>query len=233
MPNTCVAADLKVTAATVRKWRSRFAAHRLEGLMDVPRPGRRKVDLVLSEAERSQLMRWARRAKTAQFLALRARIVLRCAEGGTNKQVAAELDVGEQSVNRWRARLVKQRLDGLIDEPRPRRPHIRQGPGRRHQSLDRHLEQQPQAVHLEQDRRRDPQIPRRLPQQDRSHSHRQPARHLSLGFLAHHTSVSPAMPSPLASCWNMPTVPALRARWHDDCYGKRGERPGDGGRGTV
>ncbi|MFB7999263.1 IS630 family transposase [Streptomyces sp. NPDC056002] len=122
MPNTCVAADLKVTAATVRKWRSRFAVHRLEGLMDVPRPGRRKVDLVLSEGERSQLMRWARRAKTAQFLALRARIVLRCAEGGTNKQVAAELGVGEQSVNRWRARFVKQRLDGLVDEPRPGRP---------------------------------------------------------------------------------------------------------------
>ncbi|MET8212500.1 helix-turn-helix domain-containing protein [Streptomyces sp. NPDC005373] len=122
MPNTCVAADLKVTAATVRKWRSRFAVHRLEGLMDVPRPGRRKVDLVLSEAERSQLMRWARRARTAQFLALRARIVLRCAEGGTNKQVAAELGVGEQSVNRWRARFVKRRLDGLVDEPRPGRP---------------------------------------------------------------------------------------------------------------
>ncbi|MFB8000038.1 IS630 family transposase [Streptomyces sp. NPDC056002] len=122
MPNTCVAADLKVTAATVRKWRSRFAVHRLEGLIDVPRPGRRKVDLVLSEAERSQLMRWARRAKTAQFLALRARIVLRCAEGGTNKQVAAELGVGEQSVNRWRARFVKRRLDGLVDEPRPGRP---------------------------------------------------------------------------------------------------------------
>lgn len=121
-PNTRVAADLKVTADTVRKWRSRFAAHRLEGLTDMPRPGRRKAELVLSEAERHQLMRWARRAKTAQFLALRARIVLRCTEGGTNKQVAAELGVSEQSVNRWRARFIKRRLDGLVDEPRPGRP---------------------------------------------------------------------------------------------------------------
>ncbi|WP_256257149.1 helix-turn-helix domain-containing protein [Streptomyces sp. MUSC 14] len=66
--------------------------------------------------------RWARRAKTAQFLALRARIVLRCAEGGTNKQVAAELGARGQSVSRWRPRFVKQRLGRLVDEPRPGRP---------------------------------------------------------------------------------------------------------------
>lgn len=107
-PNTRVAADLKVTAKTVRKWRARFAAHRLEGLMDMPRPGLRKAEPVLSEAERAQLTRWSRRAKTAQFLALRAKIALRCAEGGTNKQVAAELGVRQQSVNCWRARFVKR-----------------------------------------------------------------------------------------------------------------------------
>ncbi|WP_338775736.1 IS630 family transposase [Streptomyces sp. DG1A-41] len=121
-PNTRVAAEFKVTADTVRKWRSRFAARRMAGLADEPRPGRRKSELVLSDDERAQLTRWARRAKTAQFLALRARIVLLCAEGGTNKQVAAELGVREQSVSRWRARFVKRRLDGLVDEPRPGRP---------------------------------------------------------------------------------------------------------------
>jgi transposase len=94
----------------------------MAGLADEPRPGRRKSELMLSDDERAQLTRWARRAKTAQFLALRARIVLACAEGGTNKQVAAELGVSEQSVNRWRARFVKRRLDGLVDEPRPGRP---------------------------------------------------------------------------------------------------------------
>ncbi|MGW1729385.1 IS630 family transposase [Streptomyces sp. NPDC002306] len=121
-PNTRVAAEFKVTADTVRKWRSRFVDRRMAGLADEPRPGRRKSELVLSDDERAQLTRLARRAKTAQFLALRARIVLRCAEGGTNKQVAAELGLHEQSVSRWRARFVEQRLDGLIDEPRPGRP---------------------------------------------------------------------------------------------------------------
>ncbi len=77
---------------------------------------------MLSDAERAQLVRWSRRAKTAQFLALRAKIVLRCAEGGTNKQVAAELGVGHQTVNRWRARFIGHRLEGLVDEPRVGRP---------------------------------------------------------------------------------------------------------------
>ncbi|CCK24429.1 transposase [Streptomyces davaonensis JCM 4913] len=120
--NTAVAAGFGVSTETVRKWRSRFVAGRMAGLVDEPRSGRRKPELVLSEAERAELTRWARRAKTAQFLALRARIVLRCAEGGTNKEIAAELGVSHGTVNRWRSRFIRLRLDGLTDEPRPGRP---------------------------------------------------------------------------------------------------------------
>lgn len=120
--NAAVAAEFEVTSATVAKWRGRFAVRRLAGLTDEPRAGRPKAGLVLTGAERAELTRWARRAKTAQFLALRAKIVLRCAEGGTNKQVAAELGIAQATVNRWRARFVEDRLDGLADEPRPGRP---------------------------------------------------------------------------------------------------------------
>jgi transposase len=120
--NSGVAADLGLSVETVRKWRSRFAEHGVAGLADGARPGRPKAGLVLTGAERDQLTRWARRAKTSQALALRARIVLACAKGSDNKAVAAELRVGEHMVARWRGRFTRQRLDGLGDEPRPGRP---------------------------------------------------------------------------------------------------------------
>ena len=122
MSNADVARELGVAVRSVSKWRRQFAAERLAGLEDAAPVGRRKAELVLAEAERAQLERWARRAKTAQYLALRAKIVLRSAEGGTNKQVAADLGVNESTVERWRARFIARRLGGLHDEPRPGRP---------------------------------------------------------------------------------------------------------------
>jgi transposase len=75
--------------------------------------------LVLSQDERLTLENWVKRRSTAQGLALRARIVLACAQGGSNVAVAARLDVDRKTVRRWRARFLRERLDGLTDEPRP------------------------------------------------------------------------------------------------------------------
>jgi len=86
------------------------------------RTGRPKAVLELTEQERAQLLRWSRRRKSSQALALRSRIVLACASGSDNKSVAAELGCAQATVGKWRARFVEHRLDGLTDEERPGRP---------------------------------------------------------------------------------------------------------------
>jgi transposase len=86
------------------------------------RTGRPLKELILSDEERSILEQWARRPKTAQRLALRSRIVLACANGLTNTQVTKRLGVTMPTVGKWRSRFVDDRLDGLIDEPRPGAP---------------------------------------------------------------------------------------------------------------
>jgi transposase len=120
--NAQVAGMLGVTADTAGKWRRRYAQAGLDGLGDSPRSGRPKAGLELAPAERAQLEAWARRGRTAQSLAMRARIVLACADGRDNKQAAADLGVGERMVSQWRGRFTERRLAGLRDEERSGRP---------------------------------------------------------------------------------------------------------------
>jgi transposase len=84
--------------------------------------GPKPVEIALSEGEREQLERWARRPKSAQALALRSRIVLGCAAGENNTRLARRLGVSVPTVRKWRGRFAGDRLDGLVDEPRPGRP---------------------------------------------------------------------------------------------------------------
>src|SRR5215813_5275718 len=84
--------------------------------------GRPKPILRVTDDERETLQQWARRPKTVQSLAQRARIILACAEGKSNTEIAARLGVTKQTVGKWRSRFLNKSVDGLMDEPRPGTP---------------------------------------------------------------------------------------------------------------
>ena len=80
------------------------------------------MPIELTDGEREELERWARRRRSAAGLAQRSRIVLACAEGATNTAVAQLVGVSVPTVRRWRKRFSELPSDGLLDEPRPGRP---------------------------------------------------------------------------------------------------------------
>ena len=84
--------------------------------------GRPMVTLVLSDEERCYLEGQVRRHRVARSMSDCCRMILRCADGLSNKAVAAEIGVHERTVGKWRRRFLKERIEGLSDEPRPGRP---------------------------------------------------------------------------------------------------------------
>lgn len=108
---------------------------------------RPKKPLSLTETERKTLASWARRPKSSQRLALRSKIVLSCAEGVTNAEVAERLAVSQATVGKWRERFRTQRLEGLADEYRADPPRSL-SEDRVHEVIPRTLESQPRnATH--------------------------------------------------------------------------------------
>lgn len=84
--------------------------------------GRPTQPLTVTDKEKQKLELLERRPKSAQAMAQRARIVLNCAAGLSNTEVATKLHLTRSTVGKWRERFRLERLEGLLDEPRPGAP---------------------------------------------------------------------------------------------------------------
>lgn len=80
--------------------------------------GRPKAAFVVTDLERTELVRLTKRARVNRSLAFRARLVLACAEETTDTAVARRHRTTNATVGKWRTRFIVRRLDGLYDEPR-------------------------------------------------------------------------------------------------------------------
>lgn len=93
------------------------------GMMRMPSP--KLVPLLLTPHERESLEALVREHAPSQSLALRARILLACAEESgiaPLTKVAASAGVSREMVRKWRARFMASRLEGMADAPRPGAP---------------------------------------------------------------------------------------------------------------
>ncbi|MCA9490895.1 MAG: IS630 family transposase [Myxococcales bacterium] len=122
LSNAEIARREGVQDLAARMWRGRYAEAGAAGLHDAQRRGRPTAAIVLSADERDELQRYVRRATISQHLAVRARIVLLCADGLLNKEVAALVGVGANTVGIWRKRFAERRLNGIVDLDRPGGP---------------------------------------------------------------------------------------------------------------
>jgi len=80
--------------------------------------GRPRATLVVTDVERTELVRLTKRAHVNRLLAFRARLVLACADAPTDTVVARRYRTTNTTVGKWRKRFIERRLEGLLDEPR-------------------------------------------------------------------------------------------------------------------
>jgi transposase len=83
---------------------------------------RSAAPVVLSSVEEAELRRVVRTPSSPQQAVSRARIVLRAAEGASNREIAAEIGMSELRVGGWRTKFIAEGIAGLSDRPRSGRP---------------------------------------------------------------------------------------------------------------
>ena len=84
--------------------------------------GRPVKPIKISKEQEEKLRLIERRPSSQQSLALRARVILECAQGKSNLEVAKQLGVCQHMVGKWRRRFIEESLEGLVDAPRSGAP---------------------------------------------------------------------------------------------------------------
>ena len=85
-------------------------------------PPARLEPLILAPDEQEQLEQCVRNRLGCRSLAVRARIVISCLAGYSNRECAKQLEVTPQTVGKWRARFLARGMRGLMDQPRSGAP---------------------------------------------------------------------------------------------------------------
>lgn len=80
--------------------------------------GRPTKRVSIEAEQKKELEVLARQKRRTRSVAFRAQIILKCAEGRSDSEVAGLLRTSNSTVGFWRVRFLERGVDGLFDEPR-------------------------------------------------------------------------------------------------------------------
>src|SRR5688572_27593469 len=107
--------------------------------------GRPTQRVSLSPGERQELERLSKLKRKTRHVAFRAQIILCCAQGKVDTDVARLLRTSGNTVGLWRGRFLKNGVEGLLDEPRAGAPR-KLGDERIEEVITRTLETTPEGA---------------------------------------------------------------------------------------
>lgn len=119
--NLSIGRELGITNLTIGRWRRQFRVNRLEGFA-LERRGRSARELVLDRAERTTLESWSSSERLPRKLITRARVILACASGHKNTEIARQTGISHITVGIWRKLFIRRGVDGLMPGRPGRKP---------------------------------------------------------------------------------------------------------------
>ena len=126
--NLSIGVELGITNLTIGRWRRQFRLNRLEGFA-LERRGRSAKELVLDRAERMALESWSNAERLPRKLITRARVILACASGHRNTEIARQTGISHATVGNLRKLFIRRGVEGLMPGRPGRKPSQQAGSG--------------------------------------------------------------------------------------------------------